>query len=78
VPFSIAGQTTSITLTTARCSRRWTTAPGNDANDGLTPGTPKASIGAMLAAYQLAGVVRVDAGAYALRPTSLSPATTPA
>ena len=31
----------------------WTTAAGNDANDGLTPGTPKASLRALLEAYDL-------------------------
>ena len=31
----------------------WTTAAGNDANDGLSPATPKASIRAMLEAYDL-------------------------
>jgi parallel beta-helix repeat protein len=46
----------------------WTTAPGNDANDGLSPGTPKASVAAILAAYDLdAGdSILVDAGNYTL------------
>ncbi len=46
----------------------WTTAPGNDANDGLSAATPKSSIRAVLETYDLdAGdVVRVDAGTYAI------------
>ena len=44
------------------------TAPGNDLNDGLTPETPKASVQAILDAYELApeDVVLVDAGTYSL------------
>src|SRR6185369_258638 len=44
----------------------WTTAAGDNANDGLNAATPKASIGGILAAYQLnAGdVIRVDNGTY--------------
>ncbi len=46
----------------------WTTAPGNDANDGLSPATPKASIAAILAAYDLGAgdTIIVDAGNYSL------------
>jgi parallel beta-helix repeat protein len=46
----------------------WTTAPGNDANDGLTPATPKATIQAVLAAYHLGmgDVIEVDEGTYTL------------
>ena len=46
----------------------WTTAPGNDANDGLTPATPKASVRNVLEAYDLGpgDVVRVDDGDYVL------------
>ena len=46
----------------------WTTAPGDNANDGLTPATPKASIGGVLAAYHLnpGDVIRVDDGTYNL------------
>jgi hypothetical protein len=46
----------------------WTTAPGSDANDGLTPATPKASISAILASYSLnpGDVIRVDDGVYSL------------
>lgn len=44
------------------------TAAGDDTNDGLTPGTPKASVQAILDAYELApeDVVLVDAGTYSL------------
>jgi hypothetical protein len=42
------------------------TAAGDDENDGLTPGTPKATVQAVLAAYELEpeDVVLVDAGRY--------------
>ncbi len=51
----------------------WTTAPGNNANDGFTPATPKASIQAVLAAYNLApgDVILVDDGTYDLGTTIL-------
>ena len=44
----------------------YTTEPGNDANDGLTPATPKQTLQAILNAYDLEGgdTVYVDAGAY--------------
>lgn len=46
----------------------WTTAVGNDANDGLSPAAPKASIQALLNAYDLGpgDTIRVDAGTYNL------------
>jgi autotransporter-associated beta strand protein len=46
----------------------WTTAAGNDANDGLSPATPKASLSVLLATYDLGpgDIVRVDRGTYAL------------
>ncbi len=46
----------------------WTTAPGNDANDGLSPATPKASIRAILEAYDLGASdrIRIDSGVYSL------------
>jgi parallel beta-helix repeat protein len=46
----------------------WSTQPGNDANDGLTPGTPKATIQAVLDSYDLepGDLVQVDAGTYYL------------
>lgn len=42
------------------------TAVGDDKNDGLTPGTPKATVQAILAAYELEpeDIVWVDAGLY--------------
>jgi len=45
----------------------WTTAVGNDANDGRTPATPKATIQAIFDAYDLGAgqIVYVDAGSYA-------------
>ena len=44
----------------------WTTAPGDDANDGLSPSTPKATIASVLATYTLGpgNVIRVDDGDY--------------
>ena len=46
----------------------WTTSPGNDGNDGLTPATPKASIQAVLQTYHpgYGDTIRVDEGAYHL------------
>jgi parallel beta-helix repeat protein len=46
----------------------YTTAIGNDANDGLSPSTPKASIAAVLSAYSLGpgDVIQVDVGLYNL------------
>ncbi len=46
----------------------WTTAAGNDAADGLTRSTPRSSIAAILASYQLSAgdVIYVDAGVYTL------------
>ena len=46
----------------------WTTAVGNDSNDGLTPVTPKATIQGVLAAYDLnlGNRIRIDAGNYTL------------
>jgi len=44
----------------------WCTAAGNDANDALTPATPKATIQAVLDSYDLepGDVVRIDTGLY--------------
>ena len=49
----------------------YTTAPGDDANDGLTPATPKASIAAVLASYHLnpGDTILVDEGTYDLSST---------
>jgi len=46
----------------------WATALGNDSNDGLTPETPKASVQAILNAYDLGPgeFVRIDTGTYNL------------
>jgi parallel beta-helix repeat protein len=46
----------------------WTTAVGNDSNDGLTPATPKADIQAILSAYALGAgdIIKVDEGTYNL------------
>jgi parallel beta-helix repeat protein len=46
----------------------WTTAPGSDLNDGLTPATPKATIQGMLSAYDFepGDIIRVDRGVYNL------------
>ncbi len=47
---------------------QYTLAPGNDANDGLTPGTPKATINAILSTYNLTygDTIFVDSGVYNL------------
>ncbi len=44
----------------------YSTAPGNDSNDGLTPQTPKATLQSLLAAYTLGpdDLVLVDTGTY--------------
>ncbi|MFI5378326.1 MAG: right-handed parallel beta-helix repeat-containing protein, partial [Tepidisphaerales bacterium] len=46
----------------------WTTAPGNDANSGLDPAHPKASIASVIANYNLGALdtIMVDAGTYNL------------
>src|SRR5207237_6284410 len=46
----------------------FTTQPGNDANDGLTPATPKASLQAILNAYDLGpgDIIKIDRGVYDL------------
>ena len=46
----------------------WCTAPGSDANDGLSPATPKATVQAVLDAYDLepGDVVLIDTGDYTL------------
>ena len=47
---------------------QYTTAIGNDGNDGLTPATPKATIRSVLETYDLdpGDVIRVDTGQYLL------------
>lgn len=61
---------------TVNATGDWTTAPGNDANDGLTPATPKASIRAVLQAYSpgAGDTILVDAGNYALASNLIIPA----
>ena len=46
----------------------WCVAAGSDANDGLSPGTPKASVQAVLDTYDLepGDLVRIDTGVYTL------------
>ncbi len=69
-PFSISAPVSNyyvnIAGDTNLLDNLYTTAAGSDANDGLTPGTPMASIGAVLNAYSLkAGdVILVDTGTY--------------
>jgi len=52
----------------ATANDNWCTAAGDDANDGLTPGTPKATVQAVLSAYTLGpgDTVRIDTGTYDL------------
>ncbi len=44
----------------------WTSVPGNDTNNGLSPSAPKASLQAVLNAYDLGpgDTIRIDAGTY--------------
>jgi len=46
----------------------WTTAAGSNANDGLSPASPMASLSVLLATYHLGpgDIVRVDRGSYSL------------
>jgi hypothetical protein len=54
----------------------FTTAPGNDANDGLTPATPKATIAAIFQAYVLGpgDTIFVNEGTYSLSSNIVIPA----
>ena len=68
-PFSIAAATTVFYVNNGTVvPGGLATAPGNDANDGLTPATPKATITGLLAAYTLGAgdIIMVDAGTYIL------------
>ena len=69
-PFNIAPATTVFYVNDGTVqSGDWSTAPGDDSNDGLTPATPKASIAGLLAAYPQLGagvVIHVDEGNYTL------------
>ncbi len=51
------------------------TAPGSDGNDGLTPGTPKATLQSVLSSYDLepVDVVYVDAGDYTTATITIGP-----
>ena len=72
LPFSITGSVHTYYVNDGTVNPGdWTTAPGNDSNDGLTPATPKASIGGVLAAYHLnpGDTIMVDAGTYNLTST---------
>jgi hypothetical protein len=65
----------------------WCTAPGDDANDGLTTSTPKATVAAIVSSYSLTAgdIVHIDTGTYTLtadiltrtdgRPTADAPVT---
>ena len=68
-PFTIAPPTTVYYVNGPTVTPGgYTTAPGNDANDGLTPATPMASIGDVLHSYDLSpgDIIMVDAGTYVL------------
>jgi hypothetical protein len=68
-PFTIAAQSHLFYVNDGSVQAGdWTTAPGNDANDGLTPTWPKATIQAVLQAYHLGqgDIIKVDAGTYNL------------
>ncbi len=69
-PFAVTAPVHIYYVATAQPSGdpNWATAPGNDASSGLDPADPKASISAVLEAYQLGpgDVIRVDAGTYEL------------
>ncbi len=67
-PFTITAPVTVFYVNDAALNVEgdWTTASGDDANDGLTPATPKASIRSVLETYDLGpgDIIRVDAGTY--------------
>ncbi|MEQ1830459.1 MAG: PA14 domain-containing protein, partial [Pirellula sp.] len=68
-PFSIAQQVSVYYVNDGTLAAGdWTTVVGNDANNGLSPSTPKATIQAVLASYDLgpSDRIRVDAGTYTL------------
>jgi parallel beta-helix repeat protein len=70
--FSISGPVSAYYVNIAGdvdlADNEYTTEPGDDGNDGLTPATPKASLAALLAAYDLEphDIVYVDTGRYEL------------
>ncbi|MEZ5299655.1 MAG: LamG-like jellyroll fold domain-containing protein [Verrucomicrobiales bacterium] len=68
-PFRIGPAATEYYLNDATVAAGdYATAPGNDANDGRSPGAPMASLAALLAAYDLGAgdIVYIDGGTYAL------------
>ena len=68
-PFAISGSIHTFYVNDATFQAGdFTTAPGNDANSGLDPAHPKASIQALLEAYNLGAgdVIDVDQGTYTL------------
>jgi hypothetical protein len=69
--FTVTGRVTSYYVNAGTTGGEYTTAAGNDANSGLTPATPKASIQALLAAYTLGSgdTIYVDSGTYNLTST---------
>ena len=66
--FNMSGQITSYYVNAGATGGEYTTAPGSDLNNGLTPATPKASIQALLASYPLGAgdTIYVDSGNYAV------------
>jgi Ca2+-binding RTX toxin-like protein len=68
-PFSILGRANAYYVNDGTAeSGDWTTAAGNDGNDGLSSATPKASIRAILETYDLGpgDIIYVDSGIYNL------------
>jgi parallel beta-helix repeat protein len=67
-PFIIQGAVTSFYVNGSSTGGIFTTAAGSDANSGLDPAHPKATIQALLAAYQLGegDTIFVDQGTYNL------------
>ncbi|MFO0905559.1 MAG: right-handed parallel beta-helix repeat-containing protein [Pirellulales bacterium] len=71
-PFQIRGPVSAFYVNVADdedlSDNQYTSAPGVDGNDGLSPATPMASLAALLAAYDLepGDVVYVDSGRYEL------------
>ena len=66
--FSVSGKITKYYINANNSGTEYTTAPGSDANNGLSPATPKATLQGLLAAYALGAgdIVYVDSGTYAV------------
>ena len=65
--FTVSGKITSYYVNDGSTTGDvYTTAPGSDSNDGLTPATPKATIQALLNEYALGAgdIIYVDTGTY--------------